>query len=340
LILTGGITRKKWETLWAENGAVMPQNILAAKSYADWLGLWFARQPGASSEMQGTLTNLSWRIADDAELAGEHAESREQTPEAGLPELNDEMLRALREKLAWQYGFAAATQRVAKSSVTALRRQAAELDDEADPVFGFQFSAGRPVQNLESQIENPKLSAADTGTAHHKFLQHVSLKNIGSLAALEAEASRLAQEKILSAAERAVLDLPAVAAFWDSAAGQKICSQSANVKRELAFTAKFSPAELSEIIRAKSSPDLEHEFIVVQGVADLVVLLPKEIWLVDFKTDEVRADELAGKIKIYSPQLKLYACALAKIYSSPVTNCWLHFLSTRKTVPVEIKPGD
>jgi ATP-dependent exoDNAse (exonuclease V) beta subunit len=76
--------------------------------------------------------------------------------------------------------------------------------------------------------------------------------------------------------------------------------------------------------------------VVVQGVADLAVLLPEEIWLLDFKTDEVRANELAGKIKIYEPQLKLYASALKKIYSRPVTNCWLHFLSARKTADVKI----
>jgi hypothetical protein len=41
-------------------------------------------------------------------------------------------------------------------------------------------------------------------------------------------------------------------------------------------------------------PGLEAEFVVVQGVADLVVLLPEEIWLVDFKTDEIRAGRTAG----------------------------------------------
>jgi ATP-dependent exoDNAse (exonuclease V) beta subunit len=68
----------------------------------------------------------------------------------------------------------------------------------------------------------------------------------------------------------------------------------------------------------------------------LVVLLPKEIWLLDFKTDQIRADELPGKIKLYKPQLKLYASALAKIYLRPVANCWLHFLDARKTVEVKI----
>ena len=60
------------------------------------------------------------------------------------------------------------------------------------------------------------------------------------------------------------------------------------MRRELAFTAKFSPKELDEIPGTKSDPKLDGEFVVVQGIADLVVLLPKEIWMVDFKTDEIR----------------------------------------------------
>jgi ATP-dependent helicase/nuclease subunit A len=245
-------------------------------------------------------------------------------------------MRKLRETLTWQYGFAAATERAAKSSVTVLRRQAAELDDEAEWVFGFQFSARRLAGTLAPLDQKRKLNATDMGTAHHKFLQHVSLEKVGGVAALKAEVERLEHEKVLSADEHAVLDLKAVARFWNSDAGQKIRGQAADVKRELAFTAKFSPQELSEIIGIKSSPDLKNEFIVVQGVVDLVVLLPKQIWLVDFKTDDVRAGGLPGKTKTYASQLKLYASALAKIYGRPVTNCWLHFLSAQKTVPVKI----
>ena len=85
---------------------------------------------------------------------------------------------------------------------------------------------------------------------------------------------------------------------------------------------------------AKAEAGLENEFVVVQGVADLVVLLPKEIWLVDFKTDQIRADELPEKARLYKPQLKLYARALTKIYSRPVTHGWLHFLSARRTVEI------
>ena len=77
LILTGSVTEKKWTEQWQEVGAVTPQKILSAKSYADWMGLWFAQQPGASSEPQGGLTHLRWRIVEDTELAaGEKSEIR------------------------------------------------------------------------------------------------------------------------------------------------------------------------------------------------------------------------------------------------------------------------
>ncbi|HSY09567.1 MAG TPA: 3'-5' exonuclease, partial [Candidatus Dormibacteraeota bacterium] len=327
LILTGSVTEKKWETLWKETGTITVQKILAAKSYADWLGLWFAQNADGKKE----LPNLRWRIADDAELTGAgKAEGERRKAETELQELDDEAKRRLREVLTWNYGFEAATERAAKSSVTALRRQVTgELDDEAEQIF-----PARRFASTGRRDAHTKLSAADAGTAHHKFLQHVSLEKTGEPAVLKAEAERLKRETVLSTDEHKILDLKAVAAFWNSDVGQRIRKQAANVKRELAFTVKFSPQELSEITGMKSEAGLEDEFIVVQGVADLVVLLPDEIWLVDFKTDEVRADELAGKTKLYATQLKLYARALSKIYSRPVTNCWLHFLPAQRTVKI------
>jgi ATP-dependent helicase/nuclease subunit A len=241
-------------------------------------------------------------------------------------------MERLRAILSWEYPFAAATQRAAKSSVTALRRQAAEeLDDEAEPTFPMRNFA--PVARRDART---KLSAADAGTAHHKFLQFVALENTADVAALKSETNRLEQGKVLSADERAALALDDIAAFWNSEPGRKIRAQAANVRRELAFTARFSPAELAAITGVKSAPGLEDEFVVVQGVADLVVLLPKEIWLADFKTDEITANELPEKKRLYTPQLKLYAQALEKIYARPVTACWLHFLPARKTVDMEV----
>jgi ATP-dependent helicase/nuclease subunit A len=65
---------KKWEKSLEKPGAITPQKILAAKSYADWLGLWFAQvqspKSKVQSEMEGELPHLRWRIANDEELGG------------------------------------------------------------------------------------------------------------------------------------------------------------------------------------------------------------------------------------------------------------------------------
>ena len=341
LVLTAAVTEKKWGSLWLKPAAITIQAIVVAKSYADWLGLWFAQHAIAADTIQGELPHLRWRIVDDTELRDDlicrsrgdeaHTKDQSETPHVvsykNTIELDAATAERLRAILSWEYPFAAATQRAAKSSVTALRRQAAgELDDEAEQIF--------PARNFAPaarRISRTKLSAADAGTAHHKFLQFVALENTTDIAALKSEVKRLERKKVLSAGECAVLNLEDIVAFWNSELGRKIRAQAANVRRELAFTARFSPAELEALTGVKSAPGLEDEFVVVQGVADLVMLLPEEIWLADFKTDEVRPAELPEKTRLYAPQLKLYAHALEKIYSRLVTKRWLHFLSVRKT---------
>ena len=327
LVLSATITEKNWLEKWSQpQPPATTQKIAAVNSFADWLGLWFAQNTGGVKLQNGETSLLRWRLADDAGLGdADKSETGGLKPEAKLPELDTATADKLRGVLNWDYPHQAATKRKAKASVTELRRAAEEMDDESAQIFARpNFATG----NHRSKIENRKLSAAATGTAHHKFLQHLALEKSGDLAA---EAERLVRENCLSPDERAVLDLDVLAAFWDSALGRKIQANAASVRRELPFAARFSPVEIAEITGEKDDAGLKDEFVFVQGVADLVVLLPREIWLVDFKTDEVRKDDLPAKIKTYTPQLRLYAAALEKIYSRPVTNRWLHFLSVKRS---------
>ncbi|HUA68902.1 MAG TPA: UvrD-helicase domain-containing protein [Candidatus Saccharimonadales bacterium] len=336
LILTATVSEKKRESFGMKPEAIGTQGILSAKSYSDWLGLWFGVQSPMAKDQsatEGELPHLRWRVVEDEELAGE-SEPEKWKPEIGSPVLDEKTAQRLGNVLTWEYPFDAATRRAAKSSVTALRRQAEELDNEAKPMFQ---PSRRLRLNPKSEIRNPRLTAAATGTAHHKFLQHVTLEKADDLAALKVEAKRLETAGILTTDESTGLDLEALAAFWQSEPGRKIRAQPpACVRRELPFTVKFNPAEVDAIIGANSPQQLEHEFVVVQGVADLIVLLLKEIWLVDFKTDEIKPAELAERQQHYEPQLKLYAGALSRIYSRPVINCWLHFLATRQTVNIRL----
>ncbi len=352
LILTATVTQKQWEDVWTRPTPVTTQKIAEAGSFADWLALWFAQNAGKVTSNSGKTPLMRWRLIEDAEL---HAESRSrrgdeaqtqignrkseigneaEPPPVGCHEgidsmLDEAALENLREKLSWDYPFKAATGRKAKSSVTALRREAEELDDEAENMFSENRIEPARTQKIKSGQR--KLNAAETGAAHHRFLQHLALDKTGGLAA---EADRLASEHYLSADERAALDLEAVAQFWHSDLGQNICANAEHVRRELPFTARFSPVELETLTGRKAGPELESEFVVVQGVADLVVLLPHEIWLVDFKTDALGTTGLPEKIKIYTPQLKLYAAALEKIFGRKVTRRTLHFLALQQSEEV------
>jgi ATP-dependent helicase/nuclease subunit A len=165
-------------------------------------------------------------------------------------------------------------------------------------------------------------------------LQLVSLGRTASVAELKSEAQRLVSEKALSSEEIAQLDFAALSAFWQSPLGIKIRANSQDVRRELAFTARFTPVELASA--TASPPELfDEDFVVVQGVADLLVLLPQEIWLVDFKTDQFAPADLKEKVRLYEPQLQYYARALSRIYRRPVTEMYLHFLAPQHSEQLE-----
>ena len=342
LILSGSVSGKKWEKFFEENTAVGPRDILSANNCMVWLGIWFKMQDSSfkvENGAQGELPLLRWRIVDDAGVL-EHPEATSKPEIPLLPPWDARAVKKLGETLNWEYPHEEATKRAAKTSVTALRRQMAEeTNDEAENPFtnssrfGEKFLTTQGSQTIRR--DHRVLSAVDTGVAHHKFLQHFSFDTPTNVKAFTDEAKRLKEENYLSSEEASALDLKALADFWNSEIGKKILGNRAFARRELPFTAGFRPEELKEIFGGNNPEiNLKDEVIVVQGVADLAALLPGEIWLVDFKTDDVKAKDLPDKIQYYSPQLKLYARALEKIYSRPVTNCWLHFLSARKTVSI------
>jgi ATP-dependent helicase/nuclease subunit A len=335
LILTGSLSRKRWDELPATRPAISPRAVLSAKSSTDWLRLWLAHHSADAGIF------FSWRELDDAALHEKRGEAQADAESgSSAPPLDDTTLAELRAKLAWKYPFTPATERAAKTSVTALRRQAAEeMEDEAEKFFRLPPTRAARIRPAG------KLSPAEIGTAHHKFLERVALEQTDNTAALQAEAKLLAGERWLTDEEVAALDFAALEKFWQSDVGQKIRAHAAHVRRELPFTARFAPAELDALIRGSNETERrlperpDDEFVVVQGVADLIVLQPDEIWLLDFKTDELRADELAAKTDFYAPQLQLYARALARIFARPVTHAWLHFLATGITERVSVAAG-
>jgi ATP-dependent helicase/nuclease subunit A len=321
-----------------------------ARSYIDWIVPWFLQTLDAGEiGPEGQNTLLRWFIHDDKRLAGYEPLTpvADQTVECGF-EIKPGLLQQLQQRLTWRYPWISSTRQPAKLSVSALRRRAAiEESDDAAPAPGRAHSRRRQRRSAGASKRRRKAAmselhgsewAAEKGAANHLFLQLVSLDHVDSLEQLNRESQRLQVAGALTPAEAQLLDLEAVAAFWCSSLGRRIGDKAQFVHRELAFTARFALTDLADIAPQLVQPDTEGEFVIVRGVADLVVLLPREIWVLDFKTDAVQPGDLTDKAEQYYPQLRLYARALAGIYRRPVTESWLYFLGPRQAIPTSKDP--
>jgi ATP-dependent helicase/nuclease subunit A len=341
LILSGAVSKPRFEKVWKQQGELSTQRLLSARSYSDWLGVWFSRNTSTDDDTatEGRNAHLRWVVHDDTTLIGPGAEPTNGESDPALA-VRPAVWQELQRRLSWEYPFSAATREPAKTSVSILRRRATEdLDEPSVPRLSFQGS------NLKVQtsafvrdsipMRSGRPSASDVGTAHHKFLQLVSLKRLGGSDELKSEAERLLKGGAITAEENAVLDFEGLAAFWQSELGQQVQANARHVERELAFTVRCAANEIARLAGQPPGAELEDEFVIVQGAADLVVLLPHEIWLIDFKTDAVGQDDLTDKVKLYEPQLNLYVRALSGIYGRPVSQTWLYFLAVRRAVAIK-----
>lgn len=348
LILVGSAPRKRAEEQWKDSRrtTLSVADIVGARSCLDWIGplLWHLTERDDWLDVgTGESRLLAWRIVEGAPACPDGMSAREierapadhepepqpQTSAAGGGEPKesadeDAAAQELIARLDWTYPDQASTTEPAKTSVTALRRRLVEeTDGEAHE--WFRSSAFR-------RVAARALTAAERGVAHHRFLQHVALDRVGRRAELVSEAARLRAAGRLTAAEHDALDFEALARFWTSDLGRRVAEDPAAVYRELEFTARLTVADLRAWGLPVGANTASDEFVVVQGVADLVVRCPDSLWLLDFKTDEVTAETVTEKARDYASQLALYARALERIHGRPVTEAWLHFLTIGRSI--------
>ncbi len=323
LILAGTASKNTISEKWPKRSQQGPEPpaILGSASYLDWLGTW---PPGAASlEHSGQNEFFTWTIFDDNHP---WPKPSDQSPKRDGGSISQcDLPDATLERLDWRYAFRADTEISAKAAVSGLRREMSEPEEEARHLFAVDNSW---------RTAKGKLTASEIGSAHHKFLEAVNLEKARTVQGLREEANRLVRENLLTTEQSASLDLESLMAFWQSEPGLEWLGRLPDLRRELAFTARLDAAELALLGAMQFASAGAGEFVIVQGVIDLAAILPEEIWLLDFKTDHFPARELEGKIKMYRPQIELYAAAISRIHKRPVTRRWLHFLAHQHTVSV------
>ena len=346
LILVGTATERDTSEKWPmalEQSEFTDHAVLQARSYLDWLGPWLTRQSGRANWCEtatGSNDLFRWRMVEPEEIdTGKTVVSLADSVAATAPlqEGDGAMLKA---RFAWEYPDQAATMESAKQSVSVLRRRLAAESEEESAVMFARRRIGSP--RTKTPVDPLALTAAQRGTAHHLFLQQVDLRSVITEATLREEAARLMGAGVLTEIQAAALDFSALQMFWTSEVGATILSAKAEVRRELPFTARFGRGELRRQLAGQNDSEIANQgddWVVVQGMVDLAVIRPEEIWLLDFKTDQVTAKSVGEKVKEYEPQLWLYSQGLQKIYQRPVRRIWLHFLEIGQTAEFRFTDG-
>ena len=282
-----------------------------AGSFADWLRAALLVHPfgGPLRRLAGDLelpfVFTESEILITVQEAQPEPETPEQEPEAAEPVPADPALVAqLQEGFAWRYPAAKLAAVPAKVSVTSIVHKAEQTTLER-PAF----------------LSKDGLTAAEMGTALHAYLEHA---DFASLAA--AKAAGTLEEAILAERQRQVdtrlvapeiaekLNAGRIRRFAESEAFAKICAAE-KVLRELAFiTALPASAVLTaQGASAQEAAAVQDEQVLVQGIADLVLVFPDHLELLDYKTDRRKTE--ADFLSAYRPQLNLYALAIDKRFA-------------------------
>ena len=292
--------------LAAGAGATLHQQ---ANSFADWLRAALLvhpdggvlRQLSCNRELLFVQTEsvMNIKVCDDAVQLSEEIDT--DTPDE-TPETDPALVEKLRQNFAWQYPAAALAQVPSKVSVTSIVHKAEQTTLERP---GFLSKDG--------------LTAAEMGTALHAFLEHADFarlaaaKAAGTLdAAIPAERDRQVAVQLTAPEIAEKLDAVCIRRFVESEAFAKICAAE-QVLRELPFITALPAGAVLAAQGHEERPAAADAQVLVQGIADLVLVYPDHLELLDYKTDRRKAE--SDFLRAYRAQLNLYAIAIEKRFA-------------------------
>ena len=312
LILMGTASEKVREESWTDTSNDPARN--KSTSFLDWIGPWMSRE-------STHLTGLQTILHDKLTLPPRTQDTEEGLPEESAPDspepLTSDEAKSVNQRMEWVYPHFEATRQRAKASASNLDRQPS--------ISGPQSEAPEEPSRLA-------FHGKELGIAYHRALQLIAPVDGARIPTANRALRELVARGFLTEQDLQQLTPDRIVAFWTSEAGSALRARADKLHRELPFTARFSAAELDSLgFIAHLSPEMNTDFITIQGVIDLAMIDEEEIWLLDFKSERVSPGSTATQIAEHTPQLGLYRLALEKIYRRQVTHCWLHFLATDTT---------
>jgi ATP-dependent helicase/nuclease subunit A len=237
-------------------------------------------------------------------------------------------LAQLKQSLNWCYPFGHAPLLPAKRTVT----QWTHRNDEFAKL-DYSMSLGRMPKVI---LSAEKIDGRNIGTATHLVISLLDLNKPITTESITRLIDKLLAEGAIIRPVASQIDVESIVKFFKSELGRMTIDKKNLVSREWPFTFAVPASQWVEsaqrtnderrLSRAESRGATSDDTIIVQGIIDLLVKTPKGLLVVDFKTDDVSADEAPQRAELYRPQLDLYAQAAAAITGQNVLAKWLYFL--------------
>ena len=301
----------KTPALCAHAEATGPEAMQSMNSWAGWLltatllhphsdALW--AHTGLLPHYLPIRVPLTVRLLAASEAAPAPAEIPAPAPDAAL-------LDTLRQSFAWHSPRAPLQKIPAKVSVSAVAH------------------AARPVAlERPAFLQKSGLTGAERGTAIHAFMQSVPFD--GPAPDLDAEVQRQIDARLLDPALADKLDLDRVRPFFESAVWRRIRHAKA-VLREEPFITALPAAQITP-----EAGECGAE-VLVQGIADLVLVYDDHAEILDYKTD--RSRDASFYIEEYAAQLRLYRRAFAQRLAVPVTKLTIYSFTLGQEIDIPLQ---
>lgn len=302
----------KSPALYAKAGAVGPEMLQTFSSWSGWLLTAALRHPGSAELWARTdflpppftsKASLTIRLCTPPAPAAAPAE-----PPA--PEPDQLLLAALQQSFAWKDPRRPLRDIPAKVSVSAVTHAARPLALER-PAF----------------MQKSGLTGAERGTAIHAFLQSVPFHT--EVLDLDAEVQRQVDQQLLDPALAAHLRLDDVRPFFESAVWRRIRLADTVLREEPFITALPAGAVMPEGAAAPEGAQ-----VLVQGIADVVLVFADHAEILDYKTD--RSQDPAFYIRSYAKQLQLYRYAFAMRLGVPVTKLTIYSTTLAQEIDIPL----
>lgn len=306
-------------------GVIDPYIVMESKSISDWISMCALIHPqhsalrmklGIGTDFTGKETSeLPWEI--NFIKASDFENGEETTSEQGaIIAENDKIDTYIIDLLKSRTGFVYKNQSVLKIPQ---KVSASELaHDQGD---GFDKIFTKPLF-----IAVKTATAAERGTAHHKFLQFCNFEAAKN--DIHSELDRLVSDGTLTDIQAELIDKKELHSFLESRLAQRIMASSL-VMREERFTVNITAGMLDSTLEGEAADSR----VVMQGAVDLIFEEDNSLVVVDYKTDRVR--EIERLKELYSKQLSLYKLAVEEFTECKVKECIIYSIHLNSYITIE-----